>query len=82
MKIRIKVFKFLLSLEEQSFYYSNEKQLLCACFCLTIGLYKFYNMSAQMGTPGINVSWKNCEEQILKTHSRHKFLNSSRIYRR
>ena len=42
---------------------------LCACFCLTTGLYKFYHTSDQMGIPCINVSWKNCETQILKTHS-------------
>ena len=49
MKMRIKVFKFLLSLEEHSVYYSNEKQLLCPCFCLTTGRYKFDHTSVQMG---------------------------------
>ena len=32
MKTRIKERNFLLSLDEHSVYYSNEKQLLCACF--------------------------------------------------
>ena len=72
MKNRIKVFIFLLSLEEHSAYYSNEKQLLCACFCLATGLYKSYHTSAQMGIPCI----KMCEKQILKTHSRYKFLKN------
>ena len=40
-------------------------------FCLTTGLNKLYHTSAQMGI----VSWKNCEKQILQTHSLLKFLD-------
>ena len=49
MKMCIEVCNFLLSLEEHSVYYSNEKQQLCAYFCLTTGLNKFYHTSDQMG---------------------------------
>ena len=49
----IKMFKPILCLEEHSVYYSNEKQILCACFCLTTGLNKFYHTSAQMDIPSI-----------------------------
>ena len=68
MKMRIKVFKFLLSLEEHSVYYSNEKQLLSAYLCLKTGLYKFYHTSAQMGIPCI----KCVLEELWKT----KYQNS------
>ena len=67
MKKRIKVFKFLSSLEEHSVYYSNEKQLLCTYFCLTTGLYKFYHTSAQMGVPCI----KYVLEELWKTNSQN-----------
>ena len=30
-------------------YYSNEKQPMCACFCLATELNKFFNKSAKMG---------------------------------
>ena len=42
-----------LSLEEHSVYYSNKKQLLCVCVCLTTGPNKFYQASAQLGIPCI-----------------------------
>ena len=40
MKLRIQVCDFLLRLEEHSAYYSNEKQHMCASFCLETGLNK------------------------------------------
>ena len=59
-EMRIYVCNFLLSLEEHLVYYSNEKikQLLCACFCLTTGLNKFYHTIAKMGIPCIKVVLK------------------------
>ena len=47
--IRMKVRYFLLSLEEHSVYYSNEKQPMYACFCMATGLNKFFHTGAQMG---------------------------------
>ena len=67
MQMRLKVVKFLLSLEEHSVYYSNEKQFLYTCFCLTTGLYKFYHMSAQMGIPCI----KCVLEELWKINSQN-----------
>ena len=66
-KMRISVCNFLLSLEEHLVYYSNEKQFLCACFCLTIWVNKFYHSSAQMGIPCI----KCVLEKLLKTNSQN-----------
>ena len=67
MKMLIKVFKFILNLEEPSVYYANEKQLMCVCFCLTTGLYKFYHTSAQMGIP----CKKYVLEELWKTNSQN-----------
>ena len=65
MKMRINVFKFLLSLEGHSVYYSNEKQLLYVCFCLTAGLYKFYHRSDQTGIPCIKCVLKNTFSKLI-----------------
>ena len=82
MKKCIQVFKFLFSLEEHTVYYSDEKNASVRLLCLTPGLYKFYHTSAQMGIPCIKCVLEELWKTILKTHKRHKFLNSSRIYRR
>ena len=58
---------FLLSLEEHSVYYSNEKQLMWTCLCLTTGLNKFYHTSARMGIPCI----KCVLEELCKTYSQN-----------
>ena len=70
-KIRIYVWEFLLSIEEPSVYYSNEKQPMFACFCLATGLNKFFHKSAQMG-----ISCINCVlEEFWKTNSQNSQPN-------
>ena len=71
MKMHMKVFKFILSLEEHSVHCSNEKQLPVACFCLTTGLFKFYHTSAQMGIP--------CIKWVLDKFSKLTVDTSSKI---
>ena len=73
---------FLLNLEEHSVYYSNKHQPLCASFFLETGINKFFHTSAQMGISCIKYVYEEFGKQILKFHSRLKFLEILSIYRR
>ena len=63
MKMRIKVLKFILSLEEHSVYYSNDK----TASVRLPGLYMFYHTNTQMGIPCI----KCVLEELWKTNSQN-----------
>ena len=55
---------------------------MCACFCLEIGLNKFFHASAQMGISCIKCVLEEVWKQILKTHNSLNFLNILSIYYR